>query len=374
MKVAIVHDDLVQFGGAERVVLCLHEMFPDAPIYTSFASERWQEIAKKEKINLVTSFMQKLPGIETLYRAYALALLFPLAFERFDFSDFKVVISSSSRFAHGIITKPNTVHLCFRHSPPRMLWETNEYFKNEASLKGRLGKVFKTLSLLPISYMRLWDYTASQRVDKFIANSKSVQRKILKLYGCNSEVIHPFTDSLEAKNLTPNLKMEPYYLIVSRLLSWKKIEIAIEACDRLSVDLLIAGEGPDRKRLEGLSSSRVKFLGYVSDEDKRKLMVSCKALLFPQEEDFGITPVEAMSLGKPVVAYRGGGAVETVVEGKTGMFFYPQSSEALMDALRSFDPLRYNSQDCISQAKKFNKEAFMGAVKASVESLYVQGS
>ncbi len=369
MKVAIVHDDLIQFGGAEKVLVALHEIWPDAKVFTSVISPAWKKVCEDSKIDVETSFMQKLPKVLDWYRFYGLTLSYPIAFERFNFNDYDLVISSSSRFAHGIITKPSTVHICYMHSPGRMLWEGGSYFNEEKKLKGLFKGFFYSLSQFPLSYMRLWDHTSAQRVDNFIANSQVVKRKIQRYYNRESTVIYPFCD---VKYFTEyqgeNRESEPYFLILSRLSAWKKIDLAIEACNKLQVKLLIAGEGPDKKRLSSIAGGNVRFLGFVSENEKRELLKNCSALIFPQSEDFGITPLEALSSGRPVIAYKDGGVLETIIEGKTGEFFYPQNSEALSSVLAKFNPSGYNSADCVAQALKFDKTVFLQAIKSFVES------
>lgn len=374
MRVALVHDDLIQFGGAEKVLLALHELFPDAPIYTSIVSSEWKKVLEKQNISYQTSFMQKLPKIFQWYRQYALTLSYCLAFEGLNFNAFDVVISSSSRFAHGIITRPETLHICYMHSPGRMLWEPSSYFEGEPIRKGAIKRFAFLLSQFPLSYLRLWNRTAAQRVDKFIANSDVVKAKIRRFYNRDSFVIHPFCDVGYFSQGSTEEAKEPYFLILSRLSAWKRIDIAIQACNELNVRLLIAGEGPAKKRLEKMAGGKVRFLGYVTEDEKKKLLKNCIALIFPQNEDFGITPLEAMASGRPVIAYKDGGALETLVEGKTGEFFYPQTKEGLSTVLSKFDPKRYLKSDCVDRALQFDKSVFLSSLKNLVEGAYVPKS
>ncbi len=374
MKVALVHDDLIQFGGAEKVLLALHELFPEAPIFTSVVSPEWKKVLEKQNISYQTSFVQNLPKVFQWYRQYALTLSYCLAFEGFNFNAFDVVISSSSRFSHGIVTRPETLHICYMHSPGRMLWEPTGYFESELVRKGAIRRFAFLLSQFPLSYMRLWNRTAAQRVDNFVANSEVVKGKIKRFYNRDSVVIHPFCDVRYFSEGNTEEAKEPYFLILSRLSAWKKIDIAIQACNELNVRLLIAGEGPDKKRLEKMAGGNVRFLGYVTEEEKKKLLKNCLALIFPQSEDFGITPLEAMASGRPVIAYKDGGALETLTEGKTGEFFYPQTKEALSVVISKFDPRKYLKDDCISRALQFDKSVFLSSLKAIVESTYVPKS
>ncbi|EKD99521.1 MAG: group 1 glycosyl transferase, partial [uncultured bacterium] len=357
----IVCDDLIQFGGAEKVFLAIHAMWPDAPVYTSVASKRWLDICKEKKIDLHTSFMQKLPFVEKLNRYYFIFLLHIFAFESFDFTKYDVVLSLSARFAHFIITKPQTKHICYMHSPGRMFWEPVDYFENESFGFFKPIKALSKLVLsLPLSVIRASDYAAAHRVSLFIANSKTPRERIRKYYGQNAAIVYPFCEvkkreiEVSAKTATP----EKYFLILTRLLSWKRVDIAIDACTKLGVNLKIIGVGPALGELQKKASSNIEFLGYAEDK-KDELLAGCTALINTQKEDFGIVPLEAMSFGKPVIAYGEGGVLETVVPGLTGEFFYEQTAESLQNVLQTFDASRYKSEDCIKQAEKFNRERFV---------------
>jgi glycosyltransferase involved in cell wall biosynthesis len=368
MKIALVHDELIQWGGAERLLLAMHKIWPDAPIYTSIYAP--ENLPKEfRKIDVRTSFMQKLPFSRALRRQYF--FLYPIAFESFDFSGFDVVLSSSTRFAHGIITKPATLHICYSNSPTRFLWETEEYLEGEKI--SPIGKIF----LAPfLSYLRVWDQTAVQRPDFWIANSKNVAEKLKKFYRKDSTVIYPGVDlkrfqqpATRDQKKAGSWSLETgYFLIVSRLLAWKRIELAIKACNKLKLSLKIAGQGPDYARLKSLAnSSKVEFLEKVSEEELISLYKNCKALIVTQEEDFGITAVEAQAAGVPVIAYKGGGAKETIIEGKTGLFFFPQDAGALEKTIVQFDKIKIEPQECIKSACKFSLQVSQGQLKDFVE-------
>ncbi len=365
IKIALVHDDLIQHGGAERLFMAMIETFPKADVFTSMASAQW----KSQISNLKTSFMQKLPFKEKLYRHYF--PLYPLAFESFDLTGYDVVLSSSTRFAHGVITRPETLHICYMNTPPRMFWEPQTYFEN-------FPYPFKSLLNPFLSYFRLWDYAAAQRVDHFIANSKTPQARIKKYYGRDSHIIYPFVDldrfrSAPNPNVPladPSVANSDYHLIVSRLTAWKKIDIAIEAGNRLKLPLKIIGEGPDFERLKKLAGPTVELFDRLTDEEVVSYYKGCRALIFPQKEDFGITPLEAQAVGKPVIAFKAGGALETVIGGKTGEFFYPQTVEALTKALEHFGTAQYHSEDCYAQAARFSKKRFQRELEGFVEGLY----
>ncbi|MBI2620880.1 glycosyltransferase [candidate division WWE3 bacterium] len=358
MKLAIVCDDLIQFGGQERLVLAAHGIWPKAPVYASVASKRWLTAAKSKGIDLRLSFMQKLPLVEELNRIYAAFFMHILAFESFDFSSYDIVLSFSSRFAHGVITKPETKHICYMNSPGRMFWEPNDYFKKE-----RVGCA--DLSIL-LNKMRIWSYTAAQRVEFLVSNSDSTRRKVKKYFGRDSVVIYPFAEADWADKSRGD-----YFLIVTRLLPWKRVDIAVEAANKCGVKVKIVGAGPDLLRLKKIAGPTVEFLGELKDNDKCRLMSGCIALVSTQAEDFGIAPIEAMALGRPVIAYGEGGVLETVVEGKTGEFFYEQTAYSLAKAVENFDPSKYSAHACISQARKFSKDLFERNLKQLVHDVYL---
>ena len=362
MKIAIVFDDLIQFGGAERLLLTVHELWPNAPIYTSYASGKWLRKCKKEGIILKTSFMQYLPFKEKLNRIYAPFLFYCLAFENFNFDEYDIVLSMSSRFAHGVITKPKTTHICYMNTPGRMFWNPNEYFKSTDKLLAFLVRPF-------LSHLRIWDYTAAQRVDYFIANSKTPKERIKKYYGKDSAIIYPFVDNMYL-NKPASTQKGDYYLIISRLVPWKRIDIAIEAFNRLNIPLKVIGSGSDSSRLIKLGNNNIEFLGQLSEDEKIKYISECIALIQPQNEDFGITPLEAMALGKSVIAYGFGGALETVIQRVTGEFFYNQTPDDITKTVTSFNPVNYKKEDCINQASKFTKEKFKTEIKNFVDNVY----
>jgi glycosyltransferase involved in cell wall biosynthesis len=379
MKIALVHDDLIQRGGAEKLFMEMHEVFPEAPVYTSVASDYWIKFCKDKRIELHTSFLQNFPFSIKLNRYYSPFLFHNLAFESFDFSDFDLVISSSARYAHNIITKPQTKHISYINSPGRMFWESDEYFQNEdygwfKPLK-KLARIFLSPMLL---HLRVSDYIAAQRADYVIANSKVPQDRIKKYYKRDATIIYPFVDfdyfaerksSNKEKlhivsNNTNSTFSKNYFVLVTRLVSWKKVEIAIKACKDLNLKLKIIGDGPDISRLKNFAQdSQVEFLGYVSDEEKAYILQNCIALINTQAEDFGIVPLEAMASGKPVIAYGKGGVLETVMPGTTGEFFSAQTPESLKEILQTFNPKKYNPEACRTQAKKFDRIVFATQLK-----------
>ncbi len=347
MRVALVYDRVNKWGGAERVLLALSEIFPDAPLYTSVYNPKKASWAKK--ISVRTSFLQQFPNAPRVHEFYA--LLMPMAFESFSFDEFDLVISVTSEAAKGIITKPQTKHICYCLTPTRYLWSGyDEYFSNST---------LRFFAEPAVAYLRRWDTLASSRPDVFISISKEVQSRVKKYYGRESEVIFPPVDlSVKYKVSSSKYREEGYFLVVSRLVPYKRIDIAIQACNILRLPLKIIGTGVDEGRLRRIAGPTVQFLGSLTDGELVGYYKQCKAVIFPGREDFGITAVEAMSFGKPVIAFKGGGVTETVFEGKTGTFFYPQTADALLKKIQDFDTLQANYQACITQAKKFSKDAF----------------
>ncbi len=357
LKVAIVHDWLNQAGGAEQVLEALKELYPDAPVYTSIY-DRKRMPAAYQLWDIRISFMQRLPGVTRNHQWYL--MLYPLAFEGFDFSGYDLVISNKSAFCHGVVTPPETLHLCYCLTPTRFVWMYQSYRQRED-----FGGFFDAVLRLLIPWLRLWDQAAAQRVDQFAAISRAVQQRIHKFYRRDSEIIYPpvDTDRFRPSGQPPG----DYFLIVSRLVPYKRIDLAVEAFTRLGLPLWIAGEGRDRPALERRAGANVRFLGRVNDEELVMLLQGCRAFVLPGLEDFGIAPLEAMACGRPVIAYAGGGALDTVIEGRTGVFFYEQTPEALAQAVQSFHPGDFDPAACRAQAERFSRPAFQREIKAFVE-------
>ncbi|MDD3487296.1 MAG: glycosyltransferase [Candidatus Moranbacteria bacterium] len=371
LRVALVHDFLNQYGGAERVLEALTEIFPDAPIYTLLYDPVKMRGKFKGK-DIQTSFLQKFLKFLKKRPKWLLPFL-PTAPETFNLRDFDLVISSSGAWSKGIIVKPKTVHVCYCHSPMRFVWDWNEKYLSDQNL-GRSRKLFARLLL---NYVRIWDKAAADRPDFFIANSKYTAARIRKYYGRESVVVYP---PVEIKDLEPKSPIgdlgsmrEKFFLIVSRLSPYKKIEVAIEAMNKLNLPLTVIGEGEKKyvKYLKSVAGPKTKILGWKSDGKTREHMAGCRAFVFPGEDDFGITPVEAMSFGKPVIALRRGGARETVVESETGEFFDDPVIESLADAVRRFvrKESEYDAQKIRIHAEKFSKERFIEEIKREIEDI-----
>lgn len=346
MKVALVYDRVNKWGGAERILLTLHELFPQADLYTSVYNSNTALWAKDFTIK--SSFLQKIPYASSAHEYYPMFM--PISFENFSFDGYDLVISVTSEAAKGIITGPDTLHVCYCLTPTRYLWSGyKDYFPQ------KLSRLF----LNPIvKYLRAWDLVASSRPDVYIAISHEIRKRIKTYYNQDSFMIYPPVD-LHSKSTAKNVREEgKYFLIVSRLVPYKKIDLAIKACNILQVPLKIAGSGSEEKKLKRIAGPTIEFLGLLTEESLVKYYKGCKALLFPGIEDFGITIVEAQSFGKPVIAFKGGGALETIQENKTGIFFAPQTVDALMKAIQSFEEKKFDPNDSIMNARKFEKARF----------------
>ncbi len=359
MKVALVHEFLTQYGGAERVLEAILEIFPDATIHTLvYDKEKMGKYFGKYKIK--TSFLQKMPlGIKK-YKWYL--TLMPKAIESFDFIGYDLVLSDASAFAKGVITKKPTVHVCYCHTPTRYLWQESKFYIQTAGIP----KIIQPIMPPVIKSLRKWDYKAAQRPDYFIANSKTVQKRIKKYYHRDSVVIYP---SVDFDNFSPSTNTENFYLIAGRMVPYKRNDIVIQAFNILKdKKLIVAGDGYGLQDLKKIATSRnIEFVGRVSDNALKKYFSTCKAFIFAAEEDFGITPLEAMASGRPVIAYGKGGATETIINGKTGVFFKEQTKESLIGAIKKYEANKFNKNDAILQAKKFEKKQFIDKIKKYID-------
>lgn len=355
MKTAIVHDWLVNYGGAERVVEQMLLLYPDADIYTLVYDEKKMgKIFPKEKVH--TSSLQKIPMAEKLYTKFL--SLMPKAFEEFDLTGYDLVIASSSCCAKGVITSPTTPFIAYIHSPMRYAWDLYyDYLKNS----GRLTKFFMKRWMPDI---RKWDYISSQRIDTLVANSSYIARRIKKFWNRDAAVVYPpvDTDRLSVSDEAAG----DYFVVFSRFVPYKRIDLAISACARLNKKLIVIGSGSQEKELKLLAASckntDIKFTGRISDSEVKAYLQKCRALIFCAEEDFGIIPVEAQACGRPIIAFGKGGALETVVNEKTGVFFEEQSVESLVKAIEKFEKLdkenTFNPKKIREHAEKFSAENF----------------
>lgn len=343
MKVALVYDRVNKWGGAERFLLALKKIFPDSDLFTSVYNKDKSKWASSFKIK--TSFLQKFPFALSSHEIYATFM--PIAFENFSFDSYDLVISVTSEAAKGIITKPQTLHVCICLTPTRYLWSGYEtYFENW---------ILRFLAKPIILYLKFWDKIASKRPDEFIAISNEVKQRIKKYYNRQSIVIYPPLTIAGDNSLA---KDDGYFLVVSRLVPYKKIDLAIKACKDLNLPLKIVGTGSEESFLKSISSKDIEFLGDLPDKELIYYYKNCRALIFPGSEDFGLVMAEAQSFGKPVIALKSGGALEILKSGVTGEFFEHSTVDSLKEVLINFNPSRYNSRNCKDQVRKFSFGVF----------------
>lgn len=356
MKVALVHDWLNQIGGAEDVLENLMAMYPERPLYTSLY---WREKmpAHWQQWDIRTSFIDRLPGARRKQQLYF--PLYPFAFEQFDFRGYDLVISNKSGFCHGIITGPETLHVCYCLTPTRYVWRYHQYAEQE-----NLGRLTRLLLPPFLTQLRQWDRLAADRVDFFIAISQEVRRRIAKVYGRESVIIYPPVDT---QRFTPAARLDDYYVIVGRLVPYRRIDLLIEAFNKMGRRLLIAGSGRDRERLEALAGPTIEFLGYVPDADLPDLLARAQAFMFPGEEDFGIAPIQAMAAGRPVIAFAAGGALDTVIPGETGVLFTEQSAAAIISAVEGFDAMTLSPAHIRAHAEQFDTAVFRQKLSQFIE-------
>jgi len=358
MKVAIVYDRVNKWGGAERVLLTLHKIFPKAPLYTSVYDKKnasWANI-----FHVKTSFLQYVPFAKSHHEFFA--PLMPFAFALFSFKEYDLVISVTSEYAKGVITTGKTKHLCLCLTPTRYLWSGyHHYFHN---------KIFRQVTHPLVFLLRKWDTYIASLPDQYIAISQEVQKRIQKYYHRKSVVIYPAVTKLPKPENT-NLFEKNYFLVVSRLsrfTSYKRVDLAVAAATKLGASLIVVGNG-DSSYLKEIAGPTIQFMQKTTDAELARLYANCKALIFPGREDFGLTMVEALSFGKPVIAYKAGGALEIVKPGKTGTFFKSQTESSLVKALKSFREDSYNSSICRKQALRFVEKIFQREIKKVVKSL-----
>ncbi len=364
MKVALVHDYLNQMGGAERVVMAFHEIFPDAPIYTSIYDPQRVDPAF-QKMDIRTSFMQRLPLVTKHHQPYL--PFYPFAMESLDLRGYNVVLSSSSAFGKGVITRPETMHICYCHTPMRWCWNYADYVERE-----QLGNVARKVLPFFITGLRIWDQTSAMRVDHFIANSPVIAERIQKYYRRDSVVIPPPVETGRFP-FDPTIQPEDYFLILGRLIPYKRVDLAIEACTKLKLPLVVIGGGRDLERLKQVAGPTIRFMGRLSDEEVIHYYTHCRAFLFPGEEDFGITPLEAQAAGRPVIAYGAGGALTSVVDGVTGTFFYEQTVESLATVLAGFDERIFDPQVIRNHALEFDMPRFRRRILQFIEAKLSEG-
>jgi len=359
MKVALVHDWLYVDGGAEKVLSAFLEIYPDADIFSLvdfLPDDKRERLLNKKRAT--TSFIQKLPFSKKYFKHYL--PLFPIAVEQFDLTKYDLVISSSYAVAKGVLTPPSSVHISYCHSPVRYAWDMYHTYIKEHDIKGIKALFIKYV----LHKIRIWDIISSNRVDYFIANSNFVKKRIDKFYKREAEVIHPFVDT---DKFCLETKKEDFYLTASRLVPYKKIKLIVEAFNKSGKKLVVIGEGEEYKEIKNIAKSNIKVLGYREDDVLIEYMQRAKAFVYAALEDFGIVPLEAMACGTPVICYGKGGVKESVVDGKTGVFFFEQNSEALNEAIKKFEDMRFDPVFISKHALSFSKERFKKQIKSFVE-------
>ncbi len=356
MKTAIVHDFLMQMGGAEKVVEIFHDMYPDAPVYTSAYDARAMP-ERYRSWDIRTSFIQKLWMKQKTHRMAI--LLYPIAFESFDLSHYDLVLSSSSAFAKGVITQPHTTHVCYKHTPMRYAWATRDYMKNEKVASG-----FRSLLVPGMHYLRMWDLLSATRVDRYVANSSIVSQRIRKFYGRDCDLVYPPVD-ISRFDIAPTV--EDYYVVVSRFVPYKRLDLAIDAFTKLGKPLKVIGSGRQMSELKARAGSNIQFLGNVDDETTARTMARSRGFIMPGEEDFGIAPVEANACGRPVIAFAAGGALDTQRDGVTGVLFSEQTVASLCEAVSRAETIDWNSNSIRENARRFETKVFRRNMENVIE-------
>lgn len=356
-KIALVTDWLTNYGGAESVVSAFHDLFPDAPVYTTiYRPAKMRELGHLKKVR--TTWLNKIPFV----RHQWLLGQMPTAVEMMDLDEFDIVLSSCHSVSKGVITKPSTLHISYCHTPMRYAWESWDF---ETRLK-KFPKVLHPMIRKQIKKIREWDYCAAQRVDKYIANSSHIGEQIKKYYARDSYVIYPPVHTEKFKPIEN--PTEDYYFSVGRLIPYKKFDLLVETFNKSGKKLKIAGAGPELDKLKSMAKENVEILGYVDDKTLIDLYANCKAFLFPQLEDAGIVPLEAMSCGRPVIALNHGGSLDTMIENKTGVFFKEQTVQSLTDAIERFEKMTFDPKFIRKHAEQFDVEIFKRKIRDYVES------
>ncbi len=355
-KIAIVADWLTNYGGAESVISAFHELYPDAPIYTTmYKPKEMKELGHLK--NVQTTFLQNIPMAKHQW----LLSLMPTAVEMMNLDEYDIVLSSCHSVSKGVITKPETLHISYCHTPMRYAWEEWDF---ESRLK-KFPKMLHPLIRKQIKDIKQWDYCAAQRVDDYIANSTHIGKQIKKHYKRKSNVIYP---PVHTERFRPaSTPTENYYFSAGRLIPYKKFDLIVETFNKLGLPVKIAGTGPELNKLKKMAGPNVEILGYVSEKELQKLYANCKAFLFPQLEDAGIVPLEAMASGRPVIALNKGGSLDTMIDGKTGVLFEEQTVEDLEKAVKKFEKMKFDPKFIRAHAEKFDVENFKENIKVYID-------
>ncbi len=368
MKIAVVHDWLVNYAGSERALEQIIQLYPSADLFSlvDFLPEGERTFILDKTVR--TSFIQKIPFAKKRYRSYL--PLMPFAVEQFDLSKYDLIISSCHAVSKGVLTKSYQLHICYCYTPIRYAWDLYHQYLKESGLNAGVKGFFAKLSL---HYIRLWDYAAAARVNYFVAISDFTAERIKRIYGRDADVIYPPVD-IDAFHISP-LKKEDFYFTASRMVPYKKIDLIVEAFSKMpGKKLIVAGDGPDFRKIKSKAARNVEFLGYQTADMLRSYMQRAKAFVFAAEEDFGIIPVEAQACGTPVIAYGRGGARETVIENKTGVFFGEQNVESLISAVNNFEKNQdsFSMAEARKNAERFGRERFKTEFKAFVEEKVIE--
>ena len=360
MKIAITHDHLFQFGGAERTLVALKRAFPQADVFTLVQDPSIKNLGG---LRAKTTFLQKMPGSLRHFKWYLPFM--PLAWESVNLTGYDVVISSASAFAKGIVPGVGTKHICYCHTPTRYLWSDTHSYVDELPT----SRLVKAVLPFILKSLREWDYLAAQRVDSFLANSKFVAGRIKRYYGRDSEVVYPPVDVSSIQPATDRPEPGAYFVVVSRLRPYKRVDMVVKAFNQLGLPLVVVGDGEQKAELQLMAKKNIRFVGEVDDAERNRILLGAAAFIHPQVEDFGITAVEAMAAGRPVLALNQGGALETVVPGVTGEFFDEQSWEALAHAVLKLKPSDYDPIAIRKHAEQFSTERFIQQMREKVEGL-----
>jgi glycosyltransferase involved in cell wall biosynthesis len=357
-KIAIVHDWLTSMGGAEPVVLEISRLFPDAPIYTSVYDKTSTTVFADKDVR--TTYLQKILPKSVRYKHILWPVLRAFAFRRLDLSEYDIIISSSSAEAKAVRKKPGAIHICYCHTPIRYYWSHYEEFKREFHF-GILTPLIRPTIPIFVRWMRKKDLQSVKNVDHFIANSEVTKKRIKQYYGRDSVVVHPPVDT--KRFIGKNIADRDGYILWGRHVPYKRFDLAIEACNRLGAKLTVVGDGPDTPRLKKIAGPTVVFTGRISDEDLEQLARSSKGFLFPNEEDFGISAVEALAAGLPIIAYKKGGALDIVEDGVTGIFFENQSVDSLIAAIQKREVTEFSYNTLVQRSKRFDKLLFQTKIR-----------
>lgn len=363
LKIAIVADWLTNYGGAESVISAFHDLFPNAPIYTTmYRPEKMRELGNLKNVH--TSWLNSIPFVKHQWMLGQM----PTAVEMFNLDNYDIILSSCHSVSKGVITKPSTLHICYCHTPMRYAWE-------EWDLETRIKKFPKILHgaiRKQIKKIRQWDFCAAQRVDEYIANSNYIAGRIREHYKRDAHIIYPPVNTNKFRPIkNPS---NDYYLAVGRLIPYKKFDLIVETFNETRLPLKIVGIGPDYNKIKGMAQSNIEILGQVSDKYLIDLYANCKAFIFPQIEDAGIVPLEAMSAGRPVISLNRGGSLDSMREGVTGVFFNEQTIDSLSDAINRFEKMEFDSAKIRKHAEEFDTEKFKEKILKFIEEKWAQFS